>query len=91
MREDAPISGGDAVSQTAIRLRTTILPGHRVEVSSPELPEGRTATVLILLDEPPSDKRPLREVLGDYQGGGLFRTAEEVENYLRAERESWDN
>ena len=36
------------MTQTAIQFRTTILPGHRIEVSAPELPEGRSATVLIL-------------------------------------------
>jgi hypothetical protein len=77
--------------QTAIQLRTTILPGHRVEVSAPELPEGRGATVVILLDDPSPPKRRLSEVLGNYPGGELFRSAEEVDAYLRAERDSWDS
>jgi hypothetical protein len=77
--------------RTAIQLRTTILPGHRVEVSAPELPEGVGATVVILLDDPATPKRRLSEVLGGYAGGALFRSAEEVEAYLRAERDSWDS
>jgi hypothetical protein len=76
---------------TAIQLRTTVLPGNRVEVSAPELPEGRGATVLILLDDPSPPKRRLSDVLGQYAGGQLFRSAEEVDAYLRAERESWDS
>jgi hypothetical protein len=35
-----------------LQVKTTILPGHRIEISSPELPEGRSATVLVTLDEP---------------------------------------
>jgi hypothetical protein len=75
--------------QTAIQIRTTVLPGHRIEVAAPELPEGRTATVFVVLDEAPA-KRPLSEVLGDYKGGEAFRSAEEVDAYLKAERESWE-
>src|SRR5262249_51145075 len=74
----------------ALQVDTTVLPGHRIEVSSPELPEGRSATVLILLKEEDMPKLPLRERLGDYPGGRLFKSAEEVDAYLREERDSWD-
>jgi hypothetical protein len=79
-----------AVIQTAIQLRTVILPGHRIEITAPELPEGQSATVVVLLDEPSPPKRRLTEVLAGYPGGQLFRSAEEVDAYLRAERDSWD-
>lgn len=75
----------------ALQLQTTILPGHRIEIQAPELPEGRTATVLVFVDEAPLSKRRLRDILADYPGGQLFRSAEEVDDYLRAEREAWDN
>jgi hypothetical protein len=35
-------------------------------------------------------KRPFRQVLGDYRGKQLFSTAEEVEEYIQTERNSWD-
>jgi hypothetical protein len=72
----------------ALQVKTTVLPGHRIEVQAPELPEGRAATVFIVLEEE-MPKRPLGEVLAGYPGGQLFRSAEEVDAYLRAERESW--
>jgi hypothetical protein len=75
---------------TAIQLRTIVLPGHRIEVSVPELPEGRKATVFVVLDEGEPEKRPLREVLGDYKGGEVFQSGEQVDAYLKAERESWE-
>ncbi len=75
----------------ALQVQTTILPGHRIEIQAPELPEGRIATVLVFVDEVPLPKRRLRDILADYPGGQLFRSAEEVDDYLRAERESWDN
>lgn len=73
-----------------LQIETTILPGHRIEIQAPELPEGRSATVFVLVEEKPSSKRRLSEILADYRGGQLFRSAEEVDDYLRAERESWD-
>jgi len=71
--------------------QTTILPGHRIEVHAPELPEGRPATVLVVVEDPTPPKRRLSEVLAGYPGGQLFRSAEEVDEYLRKEREAWDN
>jgi hypothetical protein len=73
-----------------LQVTTTVLPGHRIEIHNPDLPVGRAATVLILVDENEPPKRTLREVLGDYRGGQLFRSAEEVEAYLREERDSWE-
>lgn len=73
-----------------IRIQTTVLPGHRIELHVPELPEGRRATVLISMSDEETPKRPLREVLAGYPGGQLFKTAEEVDAYLREERDSWD-
>jgi hypothetical protein len=73
-----------------VQVETTVLPGHRIEICAPELPEGRTATVLIIVAEEEIAKRPFREVLGDYPGSGLFKSADEVDAYIRAERDSWD-
>lgn len=75
-----------------MQIRTTILPGHRIEIHSPELPEGRVATVLIqIVDEPEPAKRRLSEILGDYPGGQLFHSAAEVDAYLKMERAAWDS
>ena len=73
-----------------LQVITTVLPGHRIEIESPELPEGQSATVLIILRGGELPKRPFWEIIGDYAGGGLFRTADEVDAYLREERNSWE-
>jgi len=73
-----------------LQVKTTVLPGHRIEIESPELPEGQSATVLIVLNGHETPKRPFWEVIGNYAGGRLFRTAEEVDAYLREERDSWE-
>jgi len=72
-----------------LKVETVILPGNRIEIRAPGLPEGQPATVLILVhDAPPPPKRRLSDVLGDYRGG-QFHSAAEVDDYLRVERESW--
>lgn len=74
-----------------LQRETTVLPGHRIEIQVPELPEGGRATVLVVVEDHPMPKRRLSEILADYPGGQLFRSATEVDDYLRAERASWDN
>ena len=75
----------------ALQVETRVLPGHRIEVQAPELVEGQAATVVIVLHEATGKpKRKLSEVLKDYPGGRLFRTADEVDAYIRAERDSWE-
>jgi hypothetical protein len=75
----------------AVQFQTTILPGNRIEIQAPELPEGRSATVLVLLDETPPTKRKLSDILAGYPGGQLFRSAAEVDAFLKEERDSWDS
>jgi hypothetical protein len=43
--------------QAVLRLETTVLPGHRLEVSSPELPEGAKVEVIVVLPEQPVTAR----------------------------------
>jgi hypothetical protein len=76
---------------TAIQFQTTVLPGHRIELSAPELPEGCSATVFVVLAPAAAPKRRLSDILAGYPGGQLFRTGEEVDAYLRAERDAWDS
>jgi hypothetical protein len=72
------------------QVKTTVLPGHRIEIQVPGLPVGAEATVLILTDGQQPAKRSLDEVLAERPGRHLFRSAEEVDAYLREERDSWD-
>ena len=75
----------------ALRVETKVLPGHRIEVQGPELPEGQDATVFVVLHgSGEAKKRPLLDILAEYKGPVSFRTAAEVDAYLREERDSWD-
>ena len=74
-----------------IQVRTKVLAGSRIEIRAPELTEGSDATVLVMVDEssaqPPAS---LGENLQGYAGGQLFRSAQEIDEFLNAERESWN-
>jgi hypothetical protein len=71
-----------------LEVKTRILAGGRVEIPSTGLPEGSEATVRIVVEEAPP-KRKLSEILADYPGGQLFKSAEEVDRYIKEERDSW--
>jgi hypothetical protein len=81
----------EALMPVALQIQTTILPGNRIEIQAAELPEGKQATVLVLVDDTAPPKRKLSDILAAYPGGQLFRSAEEVDAFLKEERESWDS
>lgn len=76
-----------------LRLETTILPGHRLEVSSPELPEGAKVEVIVVL---PSERKAhfnsALEFLDSLPPGPrAFKTWEQYEQHLQEDRDSWDH
>jgi hypothetical protein len=75
----------------AFQVQTTVLPGHRIEIETPQFPEGMSVTVIVLADGTASPKRRLSDTLAGYPGGQLFHSAEEADAYLRAERDAWDS
>lgn len=80
---------GDTVT---IQVQTTVLPGGKVEVVSPELPVGRPVTVTI---EVKPVAAPPRQGVYDFLKSlpPFSKTAEEWEQFERdfqAERDSWD-
>ena len=84
--------------QSALKLRTTILPGHRIEVTAPELPESGEVELIIVLPEPvlpaPTGQDKTQGVWDYIQSlPPVQRTPEEwaeVERELREDRDSWD-
>ncbi len=78
--------------QSALRVETTILPGHRLEISDPELPEGAKVEVIVVLPEKPQPRRmSMLEFLATLPPGPLlFKTPEEANRYLQEERGSWE-
>jgi hypothetical protein len=78
--------------QIILRLETTVLPGNRLEVTAPELPEGAKVEVTVVVPEQQKRVRvSTLEFLATLPPGPLmFKTAEDVNRYLQEERDSWD-
>lgn len=69
-------------------------PDGRIEISAPELEPGQRVTVTIepqsTPHESPVQKPHAIDILKAMPGHRLFKTAEEVDEYIREERDSWD-
>jgi hypothetical protein len=79
------------VMQSALRMETTVLPGHRLEINAPELPEGATVEVIVVLPAPSPKRQSMLEFLATLPPGPLlFKTPEEANRYLQEERDSWE-
>ncbi len=75
--------------QKALHARTTILPGGKIEIVDPELPVGEAVSVVVLHSSG-SVRRSAVDLLNEAPGQRLFKTAEDVEAYLKDERAAWD-
>jgi hypothetical protein len=76
--------------QSALHLKTTILPGGKIEVTDLELPVGEAVEVIVLLPEPPPTARhSVLDILAEAPGQRMFKTPEKVDTYRKQERDSW--
>ncbi len=78
--------------QSAVRTEATVLPGHRLEINLPELPDGARVEVIILL---PEKSEPQFASALDYlrslpPGPRAFATWEEYERHLQQEKDAWE-
>jgi hypothetical protein len=84
-----------AMGKTAIYQHTVVRPGSRIELAAPPgLREGDELDVLLLTNpgaDDASERRSLLEILDSLPANaGLFRSAKDVDEYVRTERESWE-
>ena len=77
------------IIQKVLHLKTTVLPGGRIEIVDEDLPVGESVDVVVR-HAPESPRRSAVDILAEAPGQRVFKTADEVESYLKAERESWD-
>ncbi|MDE2816942.1 MAG: hypothetical protein OXM03_03205 [Chloroflexota bacterium] len=75
--------------QKALHVRTTVLPGGKVEIVDQELMEGENVDVVISPAPAPS-ARSAWQIISEGSGQRLFKTAKEVDDYLAEERASWE-
>ena len=77
-----------------------VRPDGTIEIATPELQVGQHVSITIEPDPPSTSlqpqgynaepKRHAIDILSEMPGLRVFKTAEEVDAYLREERESWD-
>ena len=75
--------------QKVLHLTTTVLPGGKIEITDEELRDGESVDVVVMASEESSGQSAV-DVLAEAHGHRVFKCAEDVESYLRAERASWD-
>lgn len=74
-----------------IRIETVVQPGGKIEVTAPELEPGQKVTVAIEAKAAAEREGPhVIDLVQDLPGHRLFKTAEEVDAYIREERDSWE-
>jgi len=76
---------------TELRVKTVVLPGGKIEISTPELKPGQHATVVVTVeDDEPVKSSHVIDILTTLPGHQLFQNAEEVDAYMHEERDAWD-
>ncbi|MFT3879969.1 MAG: hypothetical protein QM703_09960 [Gemmatales bacterium] len=75
-----------------LELKTTVLPGQRIEISSPELQVGQQLTVTLrpVEAQPPAKDNIVEFIKKHRKPLRSFSSWEEMEKSLQAERDSWD-
>jgi hypothetical protein len=77
--------------QAALRMTTWVQPGGKIEVTDKQLPAGESVDVIVLFPQPAdTSRRSIVDVLAEAPGHLAFQTAEEVDAYLREERDAWE-
>ncbi len=78
----------------AIKQQVTVQPGGVVGVRSPELTPGATVEVITLIEQPAGDPPPasFARTSGSFIGSatGQFKSAEDVDAYVRELRDEWE-
>lgn len=74
--------------QKALRVRTTVLPGGKIEIADRELPVGESVDVIVSQSSA-SERRSVVDILEEAPGRLSFKTAADVADYLAKEKEAW--
>ena len=71
----------------AFSREVTIQPGGVVRIESPDLPAGARARVVVIVEDPGSEPPPLASLAG--RSKSCFKSAAEVDAFMRQERDAW--
>jgi len=75
---------------TVIHTRAVVGPDGTIEIHVPELAPGQEVEVTVEVQATPEAGRHVSEIIKDLPGHLEFKSAEEVDAYIREERDSWD-
>ncbi len=82
---------------TVIHREAVVGPDGKIEISAPEFqPEQRVSITIAaepdagMAANPPDNRIPMIDPMDEAPGQQLFKTADEVDEYIRQERDSWD-
>ncbi|MDP8933065.1 MAG: hypothetical protein M3N42_02715, partial [Cyanobacteriota bacterium] len=68
--------------QPALHISTKVLPGNKIEISTPELPVGNAVEVFVIIKNTSSRRRRSAiDLLDLLPGQILFKTPEEADRY----------
>jgi hypothetical protein len=71
----------------AIKQHVFVQPGGLIEIRRPELPAGTAAEVIVMVEDGLTPPPPLTSLFGKAKGS--FKSGEEADAFLRAERDAW--
>ena len=75
--------------QKALHIKTTVMPGGKIEIVNRDLPVGESVHVVVR-HASASVRKSAVDILDEAPGHRLFKTAEDVESFLKGERASWE-
>lgn len=75
--------------QDALHLKTTVLPGKRIELTDPQLDVGAEIDVFVVLPGSKS-RRSALDIINEIRSHGFFRSKKEIDDQIKQERDSWD-
>ena len=77
--------------QSPIHISATVQPGHKIEVTDPQLTEGDSVEMLLFVaPRDKTSKLSAVSIIESLHGHRLFQSPEEVDRYLQEERNSWE-
>ena len=74
--------------QKTLHIKTTVLPGGKIEIVNRELTVGESVDVVVS-SASPTERRSAVDILNEAPGGLAFKTAADVAAYLKEEKGSW--
>ena len=77
--------------ESALHLKTKVLPGKKIEVTSSDSVEGEQVEIFIVFPAAlRGHRRTVMDIVETTQPPQGFSTAEEANRYLEGERDAWD-